>query len=113
MPKTKPASRTQRWSDAAAAAREAVDNARDLETQLNDAKQFASDALEMLRDVQSEYQEWYDNMPEGLQSSPTGEKLSAVCDIDLNPDEDDLDAIDDAVGEAEGAELPMGWGRDN
>lgn len=102
---TKAPSRTQRWQDAAATALEAVDRAKT-------ARDEAIDALADLRDVQAEYQEWLDNLPESLQSSAVGEKLTAVCDLDLEPDERDLDAIEDAAGEAEGADLPLGFGRD-
>lgn len=82
MPKTK--SRTQRWTDAAA---EAVQ------------------ALERLKDIQSEFQEWRDNLPENLQGSPLGEKLDTVCEIDL-------DLALDAAQDAEDADLPRGFGRD-
>lgn len=82
--KPKPKSRTQRWNEAAA---EAVA------------------ALEALKDIQSEYEEWKDNLPENLQQSALGEKLDAVCDLDIEG------ALDTAQ-EAEGADLPQGFGRD-
>lgn len=84
MPKPKQKSRAKRWE-------EAVGN--------------AMSALEELCDLQMEYQEWLDNLPENLQSSPVGEKLEAVCGIDL-------DGAKGSVEEAEGADLPMGFGRD-
>lgn len=62
-------------------------------------------ALEELRDLQSEYQEWRDNLPDNLQSSTLTEKLDAVCDLDLDVQ---LDVLD----EAEGLDLPMGFGKD-
>jgi hypothetical protein len=62
-------------------------------------------ALEALKEVQEEYQEWYDNMPEGLQQGATGEKLQALADIDL-------DSALEAATEAQGADLPLGFGRD-
>jgi hypothetical protein len=40
-----------------------------------------------------------------LRSSPTGEKLEAICQINL-------DGVLETLGEAEGADLPMGFGRD-
>ncbi len=70
------------------------------------AQEFADHlvaALEELRDLQEEYQEWLDGLPENLESSPLGEKLEAVCDLDL-----DVDAIQEAAD----IELPLGYGRD-
>lgn len=69
------------------------------------AASAASTALGELLDVQQEYQDWLDNLPENLQSSALGEKLQAVCDLDV---QGAVDVIDDA----EGADLPMGFGRD-
>ena len=77
-------SRSKRWADAAAK---------------------ASEGLRELVDVQSEYQDWLDNLPENLQSSALGEKLTAVTELDLQ------NALD-VVEEAEGADLPKGFGRD-
>lgn len=54
-------------------------------------------AVELLRELQAEYQEWLDNLPESLEDSTLAEKLQAVCDIDL----DELDV-----------DLPKGFGRD-
>ena len=62
-------------------------------------------ALEELVEMKSEFEEWKDNLPESLQQSAVGEKLEAVCDIDL-------DSALEAVTEAEGADLPLGFGRD-
>ncbi len=67
------------------------------------AADIALNALEELRDLQEEYQEWLDGLPENLESSPLGEKLEAVCDLDLDVD---------AVQEAADIELPLGYGRD-
>lgn len=80
----RPKSRTQRWEDAASA---------------------AETALQDLVDLQQEYQDWYDNLPENLQGSALGEKLSAMADYDLQ-------SALDAVQEASGADLPQGFGRD-
>lgn len=54
-------------------------------------------AVELLRELQAEYQEWLDNLPDSLQDSTLAEKLQTVCDIDL----DELDV-----------DLPRGFGRD-
>lgn len=55
------------------------------------------EAVEVLRDLQVQYQEWLDNLPESLQDSTLAEKLQAVCDLDI----DELDV-----------DLPKGFGRD-
>jgi hypothetical protein len=71
----------------------------------SDACSRASSGLEDLKALQEEYSEWKDNLPENLQSSPVAEKLEGVCGLDL-------DSAIDTIGEAEGLDLPMGFGRD-
>ena len=56
------------------------------------------EAVETLVDLQAEYQEWLDNLPETGGSEATREALENICDIDLS--------------ELEGAEPPKGFGRD-
>jgi hypothetical protein len=56
-----------------------------------------SEAVETLRELQAEYQDWLDNLPESLQASALAEKLEEVCALDI-------DSLD--VG------LPLGFGRD-
>ena len=68
-----------------------------------DAASRAVQALEELVDLQYEYQDWYDSMPDGLQASPTGEMLSEITYLDL----DSAKGIADEV-----IELPCGFGRD-
>jgi len=70
-----------------------------------DACSRASDALSDLRRLQEEYEEWKDNLPESLQSSPVGEKLEEVCGLDI-------EGALDMVSDAEGIDLPLGFGRD-
>lgn len=65
----------------------------------------ASSAIQTLVDLQQEFSDWKDNLPENLSSSTLGEKLEAVCDIDL-------DGAQQSIEEAENAELPLGFGRD-
>ena len=62
-------------------------------------------ALEELQQLQAEYQDWRDNIPENMESSPTAEKLDAMADLDL-------DEIVNAIEEAADADLPRGFGRD-
>jgi hypothetical protein len=78
------ATRPERWSDAA-------------------SKAVA--ALSDLCEVQQEYQDWYDALNDSAQSSPMGEKLDAIINLDLN-------GAKDTAEEAESAELPMGFGKD-
>jgi chromosome segregation ATPase len=96
-------SRPQRWGDAVAEANEAV-------AELEAAKEKLSSALQAIKEVQDEYQNWLSNMSENLQSSPTAEKLEAICEIDLEVE--DVEGMIEAVGEADAAELPLGFGRD-
>lgn len=83
-PKPKQQSRSDRWSAAIGKAREGI---------------------EQLKELQEEYQEWFDSMPENLQSGPTGEKLEEISNLDL-------DGAMDVLEDAEGLELPKGFGRD-
>lgn len=70
-----------------------------------EAASRAAEALRELQAVQEEYQEWYDKLPEGLQNSSVGGKLEEVVNIDVQ-------GALDAAEEAEGADLPLGFGRD-
>jgi hypothetical protein len=56
-----------------------------------------AEAVETLRQLQGEYQDWLERLPETLQDSALAEKLQEVCDLDLS--ELDID-------------LPIGYGRD-
>ena len=80
----KSASRAARWLDAIGTARQGLDE---------------------LRALQEEYQDWRDNLPENLDQSPTAEKLDAVLDLDI-------EGALSTVEEAEGCDLPRGFGRD-
>lgn len=88
----KASSRPARWADAVARGQAARD-------ELNEA-------IEELRDLQGEYQDWLDNLPENLQQSALGEKLETVANIDL-------EAVEcDGLEEAQDADLPRGFGND-
>jgi hypothetical protein len=103
----KPKSRQDRWNDAAAAARAALDGMREGADAVNAA-------FEELRDVAGEFEEWKGNLPESFQSSPLGEKLEAVTSLDLDCDAESetLADLEAKLDEAEGADLPLGFGRD-
>lgn len=101
----KPKSRQERWNDITA-------NIESHLTTLKAIRDTVISDFEELRELQSEFSDWRDNLPENLQNSALGEKLNAVADMDLEPDEDDLDAMETALDEAQGADLPLGFGRD-
>jgi hypothetical protein len=65
----------------------------------------ASSALQDLKDLHEEYQEWRDGLPENLESSAVAEKLDSVLDLDI-------DGALDVVSDAEGMDLPLGFGKD-
>jgi hypothetical protein len=87
QPKAKrkrPPSRPQRWAEACSA---------------------AVAALEELTELQGEYNDWLGNLNEGGTNSPMGEKLQAIESLDLQT------ALETAQ-EAEGLDLPRGFGKD-
>ena len=106
MARTKTPSRATRWADACAQARDALDS-------IATAKSDLEAAFSDLNDLKGEYDDWKGNLPDSLQSSPVAEKLEAVTALDLEPDLDlDVSDIESALDEAEGADLPLGWGKD-
>lgn len=72
----------------------------------------AKAAIENLVDLKGEYESWRDNMPEGLENSPTAEKLDAIVDIDFDSVTGSLDEAESAMNDIEGADLPVGYGKD-
>ena len=56
------------------------------------------DAVQTLVDLQAEYQDWLENLPDSLQGSAVAEKLEAICEYDF--------------GDLETLEPPRGFGRD-
>ena len=97
-------SRTARWA-------RALDEARSALGEAQSAAETLQSALSDLSDLKDEYQEWLDNLPENLQGSAVAEKLEAVCGLyfDWEPD---FSEVENLLDEAEGVELPMGFGRD-
>jgi len=103
-------SRTKRWADACEKARSKFETVQSAADEL-------VEALNDLYDIQQEFSDWRDNLPENLEQSALGEKLSAVVDeIDIESVKDEpLDNwgdVERAIDEAEGADLPLGFGRD-
>lgn len=98
-------SRPKRWQAAIARMRTAFNT-------LQSAKEEFEAAVEDLRGVHSEYEEWHGNLPENLQNGTLGEKLQAVVDLDMDSAEVDLSGAETLMDEAEGIDLPLGFGRD-
>jgi hypothetical protein len=107
MAKTK--SRSARWSEAVTRAQAALDEIRAKAEEL-------SSALDDLESVRQEYEEWKGNLPENLQSSALGEKLETVSGLDFESGKSEIegavDSVSQVLDEAEGADLPQGFGRD-
>jgi hypothetical protein len=59
-----------------------------------------ANATETLIDILDSYQEWRENMPDGVADSATAQKL------------DDVLALREMVEELQNADLPKGFGRD-
>lgn len=79
------------------------------------AESAASDlrsALDDLYELQQEYHEWRDNLPENLGSSPIAEKLDTICEIDIESQVSAIDEIESVISEFGDADLPLGFGRD-
>lgn len=97
-PKPKKQSRKDRWNAAVAEAQQYLEPLRE--------------ALERLNEVRGEYEEWQGNLPENLQSSTLGDKLSTVVEMDVDSALSSVDEIENLLSDAEGADLPVGFGRD-
>ena len=57
-----------------------------------------AEAVATLRELQQEYADWLDALPENLQEGTLADKLQAIVDLDLS--------------ELEEVDLPRGFGRD-
>lgn len=92
-------SRAQRWA-------EALTDARQAQYRLEHAADEISCAMDRLKDLQCEYSDWLDNMPDYTQDGPTGEKLSYIRELDFDGEGFNLIWLDDMLDEAEMADLP-------
>jgi 3-methyladenine DNA glycosylase/8-oxoguanine DNA glycosylase len=97
-------SRPERWAAAIESARNAIET----------AKSEIESAFADLYDLQQEYQEWLDNLPEVSQGSATEDKLNDVVNLYGldSPDVDVFGDLESLLDEAEGIDLPRGFGRD-
>jgi hypothetical protein len=99
-------SRSYRWSAAIGQARAAIDA-------MEAAKSDFESAWGEIAEIRQEFQDWYDNLGDSLQQGPTGQKLDELLNtVDEDAPEIDIDAATEAVDNAEGVDLPLGWGRD-
>lgn len=104
--KPKRQSRADRWNEAVGHARTALDA-------MTAARDELVAALGDVKAIQEDFESWKDNLPESFQGTTLGEKLEAVCEFDLEPDENSgVDDFEELVGNLEGADLPLGFGRD-
>ena len=100
----RPKSRSARWADACAQAREAFDA-------MSSAKDEFDNAMSELDSIRQEFEEWHDNLDGKFEGSALVEKLETVKDLTTEV-EIDLSEAETALDEAEGADLPLGFGRD-
>ena len=98
-------SRPARWGRAVAEMQEAL-------ARIDAAKGDWSAAAEELSGLKEEYEEWLGNTPESLQQSTLGEKLQAIVDLDIDTETTDINAMQTLTDEAEGMDLPRGFGQD-
>lgn len=136
----KPESRATRWQNACNKLREAIDRAtevyeeydaslededtaeefdtEDAQSRADEATSLWSDGISELEELQGEYQEWFDNLPDTLQyDSPVADKLQEVTGlyfdyVEFTYDEDPSYSAESYVDEYESVDLPLGWGRD-
>ena len=99
MARKKTPSRADRWASAIDEAKEA---ASELEQKLAD-----------LEEIRQEYVEWLENIGDKFEGTAMREKLENVCEnIDIQSHIDAVGEITQGLEEAEGADLPLGFGRD-
>lgn len=70
-----------------------------------DAAGRAEDAFNELQEIQSELQEWKDNLDGKFEGSALVEKLDFICDLDI-------EGAQSTASDANGADFPLGFGRD-
>ena len=81
------------------------DDSRVTNPRKTDAASSAVTALEELQEMQSEFEDWKEGLPDNLRESAVAEKLDSITEIDF-------DSAIETVHEAEDADLPLGFGRD-
>jgi len=74
----------------------------------NAALETIRQGVSELQELVDESQEWRDGIPENLEDSPVAEKLDAV----ISDGEQWVSDVETVVDDAEGADLPLGFGRD-
>ena len=71
-----------------------------------EALDMAQQGMSNLLELQNEYQEWQDNMPDSLDFETIGERLEAVASLDLK-------LVGTILLKAGELKLPLGFGRDD
>jgi hypothetical protein len=103
--RARPKSRADRWAEAISDCRTALEK-------IEEGKGEFESAMGELQSVKQEYDDWNDNLPDNLRAGTLGDKLEAVASLDLESVEIDMSSAETALDEAEGLDLPMGFGRD-
>jgi chromosome segregation ATPase len=75
---------------------------------LSNAINKLQEGVSELEELVIEYEDWQGNLPENLQSSATADKLEET----VSALQDAKDTIESAIGDIEGIDLPLGFGRD-
>lgn len=93
----------------------------DSQQKLDGATSEWSEGVSELEDLQGEYNEWEDNLPESFQggNSPVSEKLQEIINLGFETVEFTLENVGGDISDAEGykdeyayVDLPLGFGRD-
>ena len=100
----RPRSRPDRWRAAVAEIRKAAEPLERAMAEIEDAK---SDLVEL----QGEYSDWLEGLPEGG-SEATRDKLQEIVDFDLDLDGLGPQELIDRLDDLEGVDPPLGFGRD-
>jgi len=111
--------RGQRFLDSISTAQENMDEVRQAVEIVKEKFADVVLSVEAVKEVQEEYREWLDSMPEGLDQSPTAEKLEEITNLDFESISEDaidfdsvLSEVDEILAEAEQVDFPLGFGRD-
>lgn len=97
-------SRPARWAEAVLKARAAANT-------IEEGKAALVEVFGELEELRNEYENWRTGLPEQFENTELASKLDTVIEMDFNEDTD-VEAMLEAVDQAEQAELPLGFGRD-
>lgn len=81
--------------------------------QLSTAKDEWQAAVDELKEVRSEYEEWQSTIPDNMQDGVTYNKIDELLSSTEGVEEEiDLSSAEKLLEMAENADLPVGFGRD-